>query len=330
MGAFLFGAAAARYRGHDGSRASEPGRRNAVDDWFQGEEMGEVGTVETHQSREAQGIAEVGTRVEASRIEGNRDGLCTQPASRGEVGRREVGDNRDLDAGRDKGLNQRATKAQDVPAGIGDEHDPVHIGHGTDGDVVGARAGGELMTTFPGRRGPSSRLVAALGWARKIAHRCPGASREPQRPSAGPSSHGAVLRGRPALAVQASVPAHLSNGAQWTATGGLSFAEPGLVLGEAPGWQRAVRESGRLKLSLRVRTYDPYQAGPARIMTLSRDTWSQNLLVGQEGSDLIVRLAVACGQFVHRRCIRSLRAPNVFAGEDWMDLTLEVGSRRQR
>ena len=125
-----------------------------------------------------------------------------------------------------------------------------------------------------------------------------------------------------------SVPAHLSNGAQWTDTGGLSFAEPGLVLSEAPGWQRAVRESGRIELSLRVRTYDPHQAGPARIMTLSRDTWSQNLLVGQEGSDLIVRLAVACGRFVHRRCIRSLRAPNVFAGEDWVDLTLEIVSRR--
>jgi hypothetical protein len=125
-----------------------------------------------------------------------------------------------------------------------------------------------------------------------------------------------------------SMPAHLSNGAQWTATGGLSFAEPGLVLGEAPGWQRAIRESGSLKLGLRVRTFDPHQAGPARILTLSRDTWSQNLLVGQEGSDLIVRLAVTCGRFVHRRCIRSLRARDVFAGEDWMDLTLEVGSHQ--
>jgi glycopeptide antibiotics resistance protein len=53
---------------------------------------------------------------------------------------------------------------------------------------------------------------------------------------------------------------------------------------------RAVRRSGRLRLSLSAQTGIRNQHGPARIVSLSSDPANRNITVAQEGEDLIVRI----------------------------------------
>lgn len=50
-----------------------------------------------------------------------------------------------------------------------------------------------------------------------------------------------------------------------------------------------LQKTSRLTVRLTVATAELQQAGPARIVTISEDTRFRNLMVGQEGNDLIVR-----------------------------------------
>ena len=72
------------------------------------------------------------------------------------------------------------------------------------------------------------------------------------------------------------------------------------------------------------------QSGPARLFTLARDTSVQDLVIGQAGDDLVIRLRGLCrGLPAHgRTCPKRLWIPAVFATPEWVDLDLRVEPNR--
>lgn len=92
-------------------------------------------------------------------------------------------------------------------------------------------------------------------------------------------------------------PRTLDNGLRVVAADEWSFDAPGIaVTPDPPEWLLPAVERGTLVLELDVRSADASQEGPARIVSLSepadrgRDTSQQNLVVGQQGLDLVVRV----------------------------------------
>ena len=91
------------------------------------------------------------------------------------------------------------------------------------------------------------------------------------------------------------VPTWVANEAAWTSAGTLRFEKPGLAVSPAsPKWLETSRDLGRFHVSLRARAFSPQQDGPARLFTLARDTHAQNVVIGQAGDDLVVRLRGLC------------------------------------
>lgn len=58
----------------------------------------------------------------------------------------------------------------------------------------------------------------------------------------------------------------------------------------ATALNRTLQRANRFTLEMTVAVADTMQKGPARILSLSQDTWHRNLTLGQEGSSLVVRL----------------------------------------
>jgi glycopeptide antibiotics resistance protein len=71
----------------------------------------------------------------------------------------------------------------------------------------------------------------------------------------------------------------LVNSRQW-----LKTAQPAAAISQK------LKNTGEFSLYLAVASNDPQQFGPARIMSISQGTQSHNLLIGQEGTDLHLRL----------------------------------------
>lgn len=71
----------------------------------------------------------------------------------------------------------------------------------------------------------------------------------------------------------------LVNSEQW-----LKTAQPAAAL------TQKLKNTGEFSLYLAVSSNNPQQSGPARIMSLSAGTQSHNILIGQEGTDLRLRL----------------------------------------
>jgi VanZ family protein len=127
------------------------------------------------------------------------------------------------------------------------------------------------------------------------------------------------------------LPLRIVNHAVWTDAGTLRFDGPGLALSAAPPkWQIASREQGTFHVALRARSGAANQEGPARLLTLAQDTFVQNLMIGQLGDDLVVRLRGLCrGLPTHgRACPGLLRIPAVFATSEWVDIDLRVERAR--
>jgi len=127
------------------------------------------------------------------------------------------------------------------------------------------------------------------------------------------------------------LPLRVANHAAWTDAGTLRFDGPGLALSLAPpAWQEASREQGTFHVALRARSGVANQEGPARLFTLAQDTFVQNLMIGQRGDDLVVRLRGLCrGLPPHgRACPGLLRIPEVFATPEWVDIDLRVEQAR--
>lgn len=55
-------------------------------------------------------------------------------------------------------------------------------------------------------------------------------------------------------------------------------------------WATAVGSSGEMTIGLELASHDLNQAGPARIISISNTPYQRNLMIGQAGQDLIIRL----------------------------------------
>jgi hypothetical protein len=85
-------------------------------------------------------------------------------------------------------------------------------------------------------------------------------------------------------------PVRMLNGAVPIA-GGWSFAIPGIVVAEPRlAWLKSAKRAESLGLSLEVRPQSSNQFGPARILTISEDIYDRNLMLAQDGDDLVLRL----------------------------------------
>ena len=73
--------------------------------------------------------------------------------------------------------------------------------------------------------------------------------------------------------------------------GGFRFFGPAVArTRQSPVWLNAVIDGAPLKIQMRVAPDRVDQRGPARILTISKNTSLRNLTIGQEGTDLILRL----------------------------------------
>jgi hypothetical protein len=59
---------------------------------------------------------------------------------------------------------------------------------------------------------------------------------------------------------------------------------------EPPSWLREIRDGDDLSVTLDVRAADALQDGPARILTVEADYVNADLVIGQDGEDLVVRV----------------------------------------
>lgn len=85
-------------------------------------------------------------------------------------------------------------------------------------------------------------------------------------------------------------PVHVLNGATPIA-GGWSFPIPGIVVAEPRhAWWKSAKRAESLELSLELQPQSSTQSGPARILTISEDIYDRNLMLAQDGDDLVLRL----------------------------------------
>ena len=117
-------------------------------------------------------------------------------------------------------------------------------------------------------------------------------------------------------------PRRVDNGVTRLADGGLMFAG-GHVHAQADAPSRLGEDPPptAATLDLEVQTSRTDQRGPARIFALSRDTAHANLVVAQDGSDLVVRVRRVVSD-THGR--PALRAPGVFADDHPAQLRVSV------
>jgi VanZ family protein len=117
-------------------------------------------------------------------------------------------------------------------------------------------------------------------------------------------------------------PVRRMNGASFDDTGAIEFTSFGIARSDAPPpWVAAAMASHQLELHLRVRPTLPGQTGPARIFTLSADTYHRNLTVGQQGEDLIIRLRTPSSD---RNGLPQIRVPGVMDTARTVDVHLLV------
>jgi hypothetical protein len=114
-----------------------------------------------------------------------------------------------------------------------------------------------------------------------------------------------------------SPPRRVANEAERTPSG-WRFPAAGLArsLGPAPF------PRGRFDLKLRIRTARTDQSGPARIFTISRDPSLRNLTLGQEGTDLVLRVR-APGTTLNG--MPQSRISGVFDDDRWHAVEVTVG-----
>lgn len=122
-------------------------------------------------------------------------------------------------------------------------------------------------------------------------------------------------------------PQRVANGARVDEKAGLRFPSAGLVRTlDPPEWLASAERTGRLEIMLRVRPLLTRQSGPARILSVSDDGFDRNVLMGQQGDDLVVRLrtppAGASGSAGDAE--RAVRVRDVFVAEDWLDIFLAI------
>jgi hypothetical protein len=126
-----------------------------------------------------------------------------------------------------------------------------------------------------------------------------------------------------------SPPQLVVNAAERTDGGGVRFAKPGILITRtAPAWVGRAMEANTFTVQLRARSFTADQSGPTRVLTLSRDHDERNLMIGQEGADLIVRIRLPGrdrnGMKWSGGEKRSLRVKDVFAEPVWRTVAVRV------
>ena len=112
------------------------------------------------------------------------------------------------------------------------------------------------------------------------------------------------------------------NGAVRTVERALQFRSAGIAhTAHAPAWLATAIERSALHVSLEVRALRAEQLGPARIFTLSLDPYLRNLTVGQERSDLIVRMR---NPSTSTNGMPSYVIKNVFSSPGWHQIDVSI------
>jgi hypothetical protein len=113
------------------------------------------------------------------------------------------------------------------------------------------------------------------------------------------------------------------NPIRWRSDGtGIEVARNSVLraVDSAAGLVRALAGTGVMSVAMRIRTADPRQNGPARILSFSQDTGHRNFTVGQQGSDIHFRVRTRlAGPNGSRIC---LVLPNALPDTSWHDLLL--------
>lgn len=103
---------------------------------------------------------------------------------------------------------------------------------------------------------------------------------------------------------------------------GLRFSGPGIAYTRtAPEWLKSAISESSLKIDLIVRTASAQQTGPARILTISRDTLLRDLTIGQEGADLVIRIRTPD---TSQNGIPAYRIKGVFAVSRWHRIVMSI------
>lgn len=111
-------------------------------------------------------------------------------------------------------------------------------------------------------------------------------------------------------------------GAEFSAEG-LHFATPGIAfLPNPPVWLPKAIEASSLDVELKVRPAHTQQYGPARIFTISKDIRERNLTIGQQGSDLILRVRRSD---TNLNGLPSYKLKNVFSTPGTRHISLRLG-----
>ena len=104
--------------------------------------------------------------------------------------------------------------------------------------------------------------------------------------------------------------------------GALVFHPPSMARTKSgPAWIDDARRTGTLTIRLRVIPAVAAQDGPARILTISENYRSSNLMIGQQGANLIVRLRRPGSEADGRP---SFIVPDVFSANRARDVTVSI------
>jgi hypothetical protein len=107
--------------------------------------------------------------------------------------------------------------------------------------------------------------------------------------------------------------------------GRISFRTSGLLELKSQDWFVPALRDSRVELRMRVKPLFAEQFGPARIFTISHNTWNRNLTIGQDGQDLEVRLRTP---FTNWNGIPARRVKGVFHDAEWREIDLRIADDR--
>jgi VanZ like protein len=121
------------------------------------------------------------------------------------------------------------------------------------------------------------------------------------------------------------LPVHVPNGAA-PISGGWSFPTPGIVVAQPRlAWLKSAKPAESLELSLEVRPLSSTRSRQARILTISEDIDNRNLMLAQDGDDLVLRLRSENTDGNGLRDGRSVaRVENVLHAGRWTAIDLAI------
>ena len=121
------------------------------------------------------------------------------------------------------------------------------------------------------------------------------------------------------------IPRNRANHAE-RAPEGWRFAASGIVVAELPDhWLQTAQSAEAIGVSVVARPLSTVQSGPARILTISRDTHLRNLTLGQEDDDLVIRLRTGGTDLNGLRAGEPIaRIENVFRAGSWVAIDLQI------